>query len=226
MFGGDGSGCEEDSEARKGLRRSASESPVMRLCEFPDCGRKHKARGLCVSHNRQRTMGNPLTAIAGKVDKNSKEAIAARFLTKVEKSDKCWMWRGYVDQLGYGRCGPNLYGSSKAHRSSYLLFKGQIPDGLCVMHTCDVRNCVNPSHLVVGTQEENIADRVRKGRCQKNGGKRGEENHYAKLTEKEVKEIRHKHETGATQRSLAIEYSVSPMAVSRLIRRESWAHVE
>lgn len=161
-----------------------------------------------------------------KIDKRSKEAITARFLTKVEKTSTCWMWRGCVDKLGYGRCSPELYGSSRAHRSSYMLFVGTIPDGLCVMHACDVRNCVNPSHLAVGTQEENIADMVRKGRCQRVGGKRGEESHYAKLTEKEVKEIRHQHETGATQRSLAMEYSVSPMTVSRLIRRESWAHVE
>lgn len=114
---------------------------------------------------------------------------------------------------------------SKAHRSSYLLFKGQIPGRLCVMHTCDVLNCVNPSHLVVGTQEENIADRVRKGRCQKTEVSVARKTITRNSIEKEVKEIRH---TKLARPSvlLAIEYSVSPMAVSRLIRRESWAHVE
>lgn len=93
------------------------------------------------------------------------------------------------------------------------------------MHLCDVRNCVNPKHLVVGTQAENVADMVRKGRCRR-VGKRGSASHFAKLTESEVKEIRQKRADGSTQISLAAEYSVSPMTISRLIRRESWSHVE
>ena len=197
----------------------------MRSCSFPGCGRKHKSRGLCISHHRQRTDGLPLTPIVGNTDRSSKSAITSRFLTRVEITSTCWLWTGSLNRLGYGQCSGPLYGSTKAHRASYLLFNGDIPDGLCVMHLCDVRNCVNPKHLVVGTQAENVADMIQKGRCRR-VGKRGSASHFAKLTESEVREIRQKCAGGNTQISLAVEYSVSPMTISRLIRRESWSHVE
>lgn len=91
--------------------------------------------------------------------------LSERFWEKVEKTEGCWLWtastrNGYGQIALGGRGNPVLY----AHRVSYEMHHGPIPDGLVVMHTCDVRSCVRPDHLTVGTQAENLADMVAKGR--------------------------------------------------------------
>ena len=86
-----------------------------------------------------------------------------RFMSKVTVlPDGCWKWIGQIVQ-GYGvfRSGDHQY---KAHRVSYTLFKGEIPKGMIIMHKCDNRWCVNPEHLVCGTQRENLHDMASKGR--------------------------------------------------------------
>lgn len=95
--------------------------------------------------------------------------LEQRFWSMVEKTDGCWLWTGALNDAGYGmisdRAG-TVSGSTakRAHRMSYELHKGPIPDGLHLLHSCDVRKCVNPDHLSVGTNQDNIADRVSKGR--------------------------------------------------------------
>lgn len=72
---------------------------------------------------------------------------------------ECWYWRGSLEEFGYGRLQ-----SKRAHRLSWTLFNGEIPKGLYVLHKCDIRNCVNPDHLFLGTQIDNMRDMVKKGR--------------------------------------------------------------
>lgn len=71
----------------------------------------------------------------------------------------CWIWMRSLTGSGYGHCGLDL-----AHRVSYKLYKGSIPEGLFILHSCDVRSCVNPDHLRAGTQQENVKDAVNRNR--------------------------------------------------------------
>lgn len=109
--------------------------------------------------------------------------------------------------------------STLAHRVSASLFKNADIRGWVVMHTCDVPGCVNPDHLLISTQAENIADMEQKRR-----GKHpsGHLHGRAKLTAEQVREIREKHLTGRSINSLAREYGVSSPSVSRIVKYEGW----
>ena len=86
-----------------------------------------------------------------------------RFEQKIDKSGDCWLWTASRNNGGYGLF--KLAGkTTTAHRISYELHVGVIPDGMCVLHTCDVRMCVNPDHLFLGTQTDNMQDKANKGR--------------------------------------------------------------
>lgn len=117
----------------------------------------------------------------------------------------CWIWEGSCSSRGYGkiRYKGKIYSS---HRLSYEIFKGAIPTGMFVCHTCDVPCCINPNHLFIGTPKENTEDMFSKGRNYK--FKLGE-NTQAKLTVPKVKEIRYLYSTGdCTYQELANIYGV------------------
>lgn len=159
------------------------------------------------------------------------------FLTKVNKTERCWFWEGALTRKGYGRIRIDFKGHcTNAQRVAWNLWKGIIPKGIRVLHTCDVRNCVRPSHLWLGTQLENIADRVRKGR---NGRMPGVRNPQAKLTNREVIEIRRRYVKSKNQfipgtniinksssTKLARIYNVSPCLVKRIANNNAWRHVQ
>lgn len=142
----------------------------------------------------------------------------ARFWTHVSKTESCWIWTGTLLN-GYGIWNWNKH-RILAHRYSWTLVNGEIPDGLFVLHNCpggDNPRCVNPDHLWVGTQKQNREDA-----CQKNRVPRGEKHHNAKLTEKEVIEIRKRYDSGQDIRSISIGYSVSQENVVHVIKRNTW----
>jgi len=89
-----------------------------------------------------------------------------RFWDKVQKTDTCWLWIGSTNQDGYGRfnIGGKLGG---AHRYSFELHTGEIPEGMHVLHTCDTPACVRPDHLFLGTHSDNMQDMYRKRRHNK-----------------------------------------------------------
>lgn len=90
---------------------------------------------------------------------------ADRFWSKVDKTDSCWIWTGTIDPDGYGRFALTHRKSVGAHRLSWEISNGRIPKGLGALHNCDVRNCVRPDHIYVGTQQDNSNDMVKRGRA-------------------------------------------------------------
>lgn len=148
---------------------------------------------------------------------------AGRFWPKVEKTATCWLWRGAINPSGYGQF--VIHGRSRlAHRVAFEFATGKTPpNGLDICHACDVRACVNPDHLFLGTRSDNVRDMMKKGRGHK---ARGEKGGTSKLTVDAVRIIRADYAAGATMRVLATRFHVSDNAVSGVINRRSWTHVE
>jgi len=138
------------------------------------------------------------------------------FMSKVEKTDTCWIWMGSKDKDGYGQFMVN-YKNIRAHRYAYSQLKGAIPDGLILRHSCDTPACVNPEHLMFGTHKENARDRVNRGR---NRDQRGNNNSMSKLTVEKILAIR---DDDRIQLEIAREYGVSQQTVSDIKRRKIWA---
>ena len=179
---------------------------MMNLCEC-GCGREVKNR-FAKGHHRRRPASERFWANVDRVD-----------------PDECWEWRGDTFNHGYGRVYENGV-AVLAHRFSWKLHNGPIPDGphrgtMCVCHHCDNRKCVNPRHLFLGTQSDNIEDMVTKSRQAK-----GRENNRAKLHECDVRLIRWlKKKHGHTNRCIASGFGVAPSLVSNIVTGKSWAHV-
>lgn len=129
----------------------------------------------------------------------------------------CWEWKRSRNNMGYGRVsiGRNMY---LAHRVSYSVFVGEIPDGFVVRHRCDNPSCCNPDHLEVGTMRDNQQDCLRRGRRSDLGS--GSPN--AKLTEEQLEEIL---KDTRSQQKIADSYGVSQTLISLIKRGKVWQHV-
>lgn len=154
-----------------------------------------------------------------------REAIEERFWSKVNEAgaDDCWLWSGVPGKRGYGVL--NVWQDGKAHlltahRLSYVLHYGRIEDGLFVCHRCDVRRCVNPSHLFLGTDADNKRDMLEKGR---NYIPVGELSRTAKLTEKQARHILYDERETAT---IAAEFGVSTITIRQIKTGVTWKHID
>lgn len=147
--------------------------------------------------------------------------IKERFWNKVHKTNTCWNWVGCLSYNGYGLFrlkGKNI----RAHRLSYEWVFGPIKSGMLICHICDNRRCINPEHLFIGTQKDNIKDMFNKKRQIRHSG----EDHYNhRLTKNKVIEIRKLHLSGISTYELARNYGVSQGAVSDIVRRKTWKHI-
>jgi hypothetical protein len=160
----------------------------------------------------------------------------ARFWRFVSKSDGCWLWTGTV-VARYGQFRTGGQGSKKvrAHRYSYVLAKGHIPDGVLICHTCDVPLCVNPDHLYEGDSASNMADRSTRGRTasgDRSGARqhpqsvaRGSRQGSARLDERKVLEILLRREAGESEMALATSFGVDRKTINGIVNRKFWRHV-
>lgn len=157
---------------------------------------------------------------------DTKNRALARFLRSLLPQDpvtKCIEHsKATPSHMGYGRF---WIGSRRilAHRFSYEHYVGDIPDGLCVLHKCDNPACVNIEHLFLGTHQENMTDRDKKGRFVT---LRGSQNGSSILNEDDVREIRQKIKSGATDCTLGKEYGVTAENISHIRKNKTWRHVE
>ena len=143
----------------------------------------------------------------------SDEEVEKKYWKRVELplvAEGCWKWTGSIDGKGRGRIHANG-GGFIAARVAWMLFKGLIPDGMCVLHKCDNPICVKPDHLFLGTMADNMIDMRDKGRSTY-----GEKHGMAKILNKQVKDILQKLAQGATQQQVADEYGVSRSHISHI----------
>ena len=155
-----------------------------------------------------------------------------RFWIKVNKTDTCWLWTASVLSCGYGSFHLNSH-RYPAHRLAYMFTYGDIPAGMFVCHACDVRNCVRPEHLWLGTQKDNIHDAVAKGRFYQGGAvspqrqARGNQIPQAVATPDLVRAIRRRYAEGQTVIvHLAREFGVGRMVARGIIEGITWRHID
>jgi hypothetical protein len=146
-------------------------------------------------------------------------------VVKGRNPEDCWTWTGSTNGSGYGRTsiatkhyGKILIQLTGTHRISWELCRGSIPKGFVVCHHCDNKICVNPNHLFIGTQRENIQDCARKNRI-----RFGERNNTTKLTYDQVLEIKKRRRRGEKMRCLAEEFGLCESTVYRIMSGTIWS---
>ena len=149
-----------------------------------------------------------------------------RFWKQVNKNgpNGCWIWNGARDPFGHGKLRfkqEGQWGMIKAHRLSWILHNGPIPDNMFVCHHCYNPPCCNPSHLFVGTPQDNTRDAIRKDRM----GFIGKDNPHSKLTEDQVRFIKAYPKTYGNQTKLARMFNVSQFAIRSIIVGDGWKHI-
>jgi hypothetical protein len=192
------------------------------------CGKPHQKTLAHINQNKKlgrsnccsRSCMNKMNIISGI---NQRRLISERFFEKVEKTSNCWNWMGALSSKGYGY----FWLENKmelAHRISWILIHGYIPEGFEVMHECDNPKCVNPDHLFLGTHAQNMADMKNKNRAGRNWRK-GSQCAHAKLDEEQVKKIIHEIKLGRAHINLAHEFGVSRTAITAIATGRNWKHI-
>ena len=167
--------------------------------------------------------------------------LERRFWEKTNARDafSCWEWLACTDKrTGYGKLGVENARWDRAHRVSWRIHVGDIPAGVCVLHKCDNRLCVNPTHLYLGDRGDNARDRERRGRGNHAVGRKhgrythpgqtsGSKNGRAKLVEVEVEELLRKHfKQGRIKASLSREYGLTGTTVGHIVSGKLWPNVK
>lgn len=158
-----------------------------------------------------------------------------RFWKKVNKGtdNECWVWNARKNHDGYGEFWYNNH-TVKAHRMSWLLHNGLIPDDKCILHRCDNPPCVNPKHLWIGSLKDNTRDMISKSRQNFVGDFRhlprndyhGEDRSNAKLNDEKVMLMRRLHKkSGLSTRKLAKMFSIGKSVAWSVIAQSRWKHI-
>jgi hypothetical protein len=150
-----------------------------------------------------------------------KENYTKRFEKRVIKKDGCWEWKGCMHHSGYLPFKTMDRKNDFAHRASWRIYRGEIPEDRIVCHSCDNKRCTNPDHLFLGTYKENTANMYAKGR-----GNIGEKNHKSMLEENQVRDIKNLLKTGVTMTRIAKDYGVSSGTIWFIAHNITWKHIK
>ena len=192
----------------------------MKACAVDWCDSPSRSRGWCNRHYlRFRKYGD--AEAVGAVRGLSREQAFYEY-ARIRETDECIEWNSTRTKKGYGKFHSGGRGSHPelAHRASFAIHIRPLDEGEHVRHKCDNPPCVNPRHLLAGSNADNVADRVERGRQT-----RGEDHWPAILTEREVLEIRERRSAGERLEYLGQAYGVSSGAVSAIVHRRSWRHI-
>lgn len=206
------------------LSASKKNLPVIAVRQCSFCGH---AINVHSDNPEQKYCNHSCSGLAART--SLRKPVEMRFWAKVDKTGLCWLWTGFANKWGYGllrdtrrdddkdrrRCGYFM-----AHRYSWELHNGPIPEGLWVLHRCDTPACVNPDHLFLGTNQQNIADRHAKGRDAK-----GSQSGVSKLTTEQVQDIRISRKSGAFLKDIATKHKVTIQSVWGILNKKSWSHL-
>jgi len=163
--------------------------------------------------------------VSGAVYFEMKETIEVTRQRMIDRTNRdgngCWNWNGGVNRHGYGHF--YLFGKTMyAHRASYVLFMGDIPDEMCVLHRCDNRKCVNPSHLFLGSRTENFVDMIQKGRGWFQKPRNKNWHRGTKITMEDAEAIRILRKGGRTTTEIARMFNVGKSTIKDVCSGHTW----
>jgi len=191
----------------------------MRICIVENCNNKHSSNGLCATHAQRKKKGISLD------EPVSNRMYSASHYDRLDKyvqkggQNECWEWTRSKTK-GYGNLAIGNGKYMPAHVAAWERANNtKRPLGMVVRHTCDNRGCCNPEHLEIGTQHDNMQDKVKRGRQL-----RGENVPTSKLTRSQVDEIRQRYNSGGVyQKQLADEYDTTQSNISFIVSKKTWA---
>lgn len=184
------------------------------LCSC-DCGKEKTVTQNCLQIGSTRSCGCLINRVS---DDGYNERIKVRIQKTIKIDEKkCWLWIGAKHRQGYAiisyKRKPSL-----GHRVSWMVYKGEIPESMKICHICDVTSCVNPEHLFLGSQKENVKDAVEKGKFYgRNLGKR-----RTKLNWDQVQSIRNLHSKGIDRKELQQRFRVGQTCIAKILTGRSW----
>ena len=193
----------------------------MKGCAFDGCNKLAATAGYCVGHYRQHHVGEQLRPLQLQYHGLSEYE---RFFMRVEKKNpnECWNWSGSrTNSKWHGQWRNSAGNIELAHRAAWRLMRCDIPREMFVLHRCDNPICVNPSHLFLGTQSENLKDMWAKGRGRPMPS-HGEKHGMSKLTAKSVLEIR---ESNLSAKEIASKFGVGTTTIYDIRKRKIWKHI-
>lgn len=203
--------------------------PANQICSEDECEKKAKSKGLCNQHHYRkreeaRAYADPSRRTPSWFTMDQKlRRIGWEEVSVRPELGPCWEWAGARDDKGYGRVPDKDRQMRFTHRIAHREWKGELDPDLGVLHHCDNPPCINPGHLYMGTQQNNVDDCVRRGRW---GAAKGESSGHAKLTEKDVREIRASYVGRyGEMKALTEKYGVSSPTLYALLKRRTWKHV-
>jgi len=227
-------GCENEAVCRrlcnkhylrmkKGYKLKRNPTKQSATCSVDGCENETYAKNLCTTHyQRYKKYGTTSEEALRNKTRSMPLKERLQFYSQEVDENDCFIWQGRVGKDGYGILWWKDY-PYRAHRISYELYNGEIPEGKVVCHTCNNKLCVNPDHLYAATQAKNTQDAARDGLMAQ---KTGEDSHVSKLTREQAIEIIKRRKKGEKAEFISKDYGITHWTVYDLMKGKSWPDID